>query len=251
MRGMGWFAWLFAAIVVAALMLAGCAGSSESSDSDDGQDASTETDSGDEASADIEMGEGDVLMMGRSVMAGWFEHWDSEWDWESPIEENGYTLAYGGLSEPPEIAQSACQYIAEAPEGSVAFFKFCFVDCYGSSGQEGEDELADLEMWTEEVAACASDSGVTLIVGNALPQVADHTSADLVAQHRAYNEWLDGFAESNDGIYVFDQYGVLTDADGNLKAEYAVSPEDSHLNDEAYQALDPDLFQLLAAAQEQ
>jgi hypothetical protein len=38
------------------------------------------------------------------------------------------------------------------------------------------------------------------------------------------------------------------DADGALRPEYAAAPDDSHLNDEAYEALDPVLFDVLESA---
>lgn len=191
-----------------------------------------------------------VLMMGRSVMEAWFVHLDPQWDWESPVVRNGFSLSYGALQTPPDIAQSACTLIREAAPGTTVFFKFCFDDFLGSEGQEGREELDALTGWVQQVADCAANQGVILIVGNALPKVASSTHADLVRQHRAFNEWLSEFAdgEASGVVHVFDQYGALTGTDGALRAEFSVSREDSHLNDAAYEELDPLLFELLAVA---
>jgi hypothetical protein len=217
------------------------------STSDDGGESANDDSSDGDSSADGSGGAA-VLMMGRSVMGGWFQSWG--WDWDGPADRDGYTLTYAELETPPGIASSACDHIAQAPEGSVVFFKFCFDDFWGDSGARGNRQVQELEGWVEEVAACAEDRGVVLVVGNALPKVAEYTDRDLISQHRDFNSWLDEFAEGNANVYVVDLYGTLTDSDGALRSEYAVGATDSHLTPEAYEALDPLLFDALDEASE-
>jgi hypothetical protein len=231
-----------AVVLVAALALFGCT-DSEPADSDAG-------DNGSSTPAPV-AGTQPVLMLGRSVMEAWFAYMDPEWDWESPIVRDGYSLMYGSMETPPDIARSACAFIRNADPDTVVFFKFCFDDFWGGSGSEGREELDNLIGWAEEVAECAADRGLILIVGNALPKVASYTEPDLIAQHRAYNEWLEGFAAGRPGeVYVFDLYGPLTGADGTLKREFSLERDDSHLNSTAYDLLTPRLLELLGRVSE-
>ena len=83
---------------MAVLLVAGCSGGTGNTDTADtpGQDT-TEDVADDAASAG---GTAQVLMMGRSVMGGWFESWG--WDWESPVNKDGFELdgqMFGSLSE--------------------------------------------------------------------------------------------------------------------------------------------------------
>lgn len=193
------------------------------------------------------LGGGSVVMMGRSVMGGWFQHWG--WDWENPVQLEGYSLTYAEIDTPPGIASSACDHVRAAPEDGIVFFKFCFDDFWGEGGQEGEKQLEDMKRSVEEVAGCAADRGVVLIVGNALPKVSDYTDERLVSQHREFNAWLDEYAEaSHPDILVLNMYGALSTPDGALRPEYAVGAHDSHLTAEAYEDLDPLLLDALEKA---
>ncbi len=186
-----------------------------------------------------------VLLLGRSVMGGWFTHWGWDGSPESmPLARDGYALTYGEVSGPPDIASSAVRYMEQAPEGGIVVFKFCFVDFLGD--EDADARLAQQEGWVETVAAKARERGQHLIVGNALPQVASATTPQLVAEHRAFNTWLDGFAADSGGaVSVLDLHATLAGSDGTLEAEYAASPDDSHLNDRGYAELDRVLFDLL------
>lgn len=225
------------AMLVGIVGLAGCAPepADEAGDTASGRSAAVSDEDGTVSDAE-------VYMLGRSVMEGWMTHWG--YDWSGPVDVEGHSLDYRVLEEPDGIAGSAGQYIAEAPEGSVVFFKFCFVDFSAGDPTEERAILDRNEGYVRQVAAAARDAGVKLIVGNALPQVASATTPGLVRQHRAYNAWLDDVAE-DEGFDVYDFYGVLAGSDGALKSEYAVSSDDSHLNDEAYSKLDESFLPLL------
>lgn len=190
-------------------------------------------------------GQTKVLMMGRSVMGGWFGHWDS--DTSSPVKKGRFTLYYKELETPPDIADSAEEYISEVDDkDTILFFKFCFDDFSGSSREEAQQSLKEKKQYVEQVFDAAKDRNLKLIIGNALPRVKTYTDSHLVWNHRKFNAWLDEFAaKHSDEVYIFDQYGVLTDSNGNLKAEYAIDKEDSHLNDSAYDELDKPFFDLL------
>lgn len=185
-------------------------------------------------------------MMGRSVMEGWFQHLNPGWDWESTVMRDGFALTYAPLEAPPDVARGACDHIGSVDPGSIVFFKFCFDDFPGGSGREAFEELEDLTRWTREVVERAADREVVLVIGNALPKVADQTDEALVAQHRTYNRWLEEFAVEAPGeVHVFDLYGMLSADDGALRPTFSVSPDDSHLSEAAYEELEPTLFDLL------
>lgn len=225
-------------LLALALGVAGCGGG------DPDADTQADTNGGDAAPSSGSARP--VLMMGRSVMEGWFAHLDPAWDWESPVVRDGFALTYGPLETPPEIARSACGLIEDAEPGTTVFFKFCFDDFWGGSGRDGREELEDLTGWVREVAECAAERDVVLIVGNALPKVATYTDDALVTQHREYNQWLGEFAAEAPGeVHVFDLYGLLSTTVGALRPEFAISPNDSHLNDAAYGELEQPLFELL------
>lgn len=196
------------------------------------------------AGADFGGRETDVLMMGRSVMGSWFSHWGH--DGGTPVERHGRRLLYREIEGPEGIARSASEAIGEVPAGTTVFFKFCFVDFAAPDAAGARDELERNKGYVLEVIDAAEARGVQLIIGNALPNVASQTNRYLVDEHRDYNAWLDEVAgEHPDTVRVFDQYSVLADDDGALKAAYAISRDDAHLNERAYDALDAAFFDFL------
>jgi hypothetical protein len=193
-----------------------------------------------------ETGDGEqphVLMMGRSVMRGWFDHWG--WDGDGALEREGRVFEYAELASPPDIASSAADYIEQAPEGSVVFFKLCFVDFEAYSNQDIDARVDENVGYVRDVAAAAAKRDMVLIIGNALPRVRGETSAELRKLHRRYNDELEALAAGEADVYVLDLYGTLATANGALDARFAISPEDSHLAESAYEELDAQLFALL------
>ena len=175
-----------------------------------------------------------ITMNGRSVMGGWMEHWG--YDWEGPVEKDGYTLDYKELNaDLAGIAESFRENVAGLPEGSVVFFKFCFADFYG-------DNLSELEGIIDEVIGIAGENGLRLILGNALPMGKGDAPSGVVSEYEGYNSYLEEKASAGD-VWVYDFYGVLAGSDGFLSPEYDVG--DSHLNDTAYSTLDETFFGLL------
>ena len=185
-----------------------------------------------------------VLVLGRSVMTDWMTHWGG--DASQPATWEGFTIAFREIEGPPGIADSASAAIAEAPAGSVVLFKFCFVDF---NGGDYDNELDTYLDHVAEVADATEARGVSLILGTALPKVAGETTPELVAEHREFGERLEEFAADRRGrgqdVVVLDLNAVLTDDDGALRDRYAVSADDSHLTDAAYNALDDALLSLL------
>ena len=177
-----------------------------------------------------------VTMNGRSVMGGWMEHWG--YDWSGPVEENGYFIDYKELdaSELDNMSSSFAANVEGLPSGSVVFFKFCFADFYS-------DNLGDLERIVDSVVETAREKGLRLIIGNALPVRKQDGSAAQVSEYKKYNAYLGRIAGENPQAWVYDFYGVLSGADGFLQPGYDVG--DSHLNSDAYRALDATFFPLL------
>jgi hypothetical protein len=232
-----------AAVTVAVSLGAGCGSQEASSTQASSPESATAQGSSTQASSIT--GAKAALMLGRSVMWGWFKHWGWDGTPESlPIEKNGYALTYREIATPPDIAASATGFMDEVPQGTIVFFKFCFDDFPGA--EEAASRFEEQKDWIETVAAKAQARNLPLIIGNALPKVAMSTDPTLVAEHREFNAWLEQFAGNSGGaVHVYDLYGILAGPDGALKAEYATSSDDSHPNDEGYAALDPSLFQLL------
>lgn len=183
-----------------------------------------------------------VLMLGRSVMAGWFDYWGS--DLSEPVARDRFAITYGELESPPGIADGACRLMDEHPSARVVFFKFCFVDF--SAEEDPQRQVDRMIGWVRRVAAHARESDRPLIVGTALPCVASQTDANLVATHRLFDRRLREEAAASQGsLRVFDLGGRLASADGSLRPDYAVSSDDSHLGGEGYRALDGPLFELM------
>ncbi|MBI2570167.1 MAG: hypothetical protein HYV63_24455 [Candidatus Schekmanbacteria bacterium] len=190
---------------------------------------------------DDEPGTRPVLMLGRSVMAGWFAHWGS--DTSSAVSFAGRTLHYGSLDSPPGIADSGCGYVdgVEASEGWLVFFKLCFEDFAGGTREEAEANLSANKAYVDQVVSCARNRGISLLLGNALPKVAADTDAELVWNHEEYNAYLRQLDEAADDVRVVDLYGRLANSAGELRSDYSVDPYDSHLKDAAYRSLDGEL----------
>jgi hypothetical protein len=185
-----------------------------------------------------------VLVLGRSVMTGWMDHWGSGGSDTASLE--GYAITFREIEGPPGIARSAADAIASAPAGSTVVFKFCFVDF---NGGEYASELDTLMEHVAVVADAADAAGVRLILGTALPKVEGETTQALVREHREFGRRIAEFAaerrDAGQAVMVLDLNAALADAEGALERGYAVSPDDSHLNDAAYDVLDTMLLKTL------
>ena len=228
-----------AGVVLAMLLLLGALVGCDTAGTlaDSPSDAATEASGSSGTSAEL-------LVLGRSVMTGGLARWGG--DPSTLAEWRGYTITMREIEGPPGIADSAASAIAEAPAGSVVLFKFCFVDF---NGGDYEDELDTYLDDAAEVADAAEARGVSLILGTALPKVSGETTPELAAEHREFARRIEELAADRraDGqdVVVLDLNEVLADEDGALRDSYAVSADDSHLNEAAYVALDEALLPLL------
>ncbi len=193
-----------------------------------------------------------VIMLGRSVAHGWMDYMGLEWTCDDeecltggPIGEyNDYYMTYYHLDYPPEIANSAAEGVdMRGADAEIVFFKFCFADF--ASDQTMANAENNIELTKDVYEKIVEERGKKLIVGTALPKVSARTQPALVGNHERYNEWLEDYASTHDDIWVFDLNGMLSARDGSLKDEYQSSPEDSHLNKDAYSHITPDFFELL------
>jgi hypothetical protein len=186
-----------------------------------------------------------VYMLGRSVMAGWFSHWGG-----SPYARGRFTLEYHPVQPPPDIVASAQAIIDSLTlcDEPVLFFKLCFLDFVGGDSLAAQQNLDRNVGYVDSVYTAATGRGLKMIVGNALPKVADSTDRWLVWNHLQYNQrLLDLAAQHPSTLSVFDLYSVLADSAGSLNPAYATSPSDSHPNDVGYTALDSLFFPFLDA----
>jgi len=197
-------------------------------------------------------GTGTVLILGRSVAGAWMEYLGADYVCDDEpcetgtyqVDYSGYTFIYSELEVPPDIDDSAARAVDRyGKDADTVFFKLCFADF--ESDPYG-DNLRDNEGYVQNVYdEIVTKRGKRLIVGNALPMVAEYTDQDLVSNHRAYNQWLDSFAASDDDVEVLDLYGMLADSGGSLRSDYALDAYDSHLNDAAYAEITPEFIRLL------
>jgi hypothetical protein len=185
----------------------------------------------------------EILMLGRSVMGDWFDHWG--WDGEHAVTREGYALYYGELASPPDIADTAIAYVQRVPDTTVIFFKLCFVDFQAGSPADIDASLAETVGYVEQVIEAARARGLTLIVGTALPQTASNTTVDLAELHARYNSAIRELASAHDQTYVFDLHDSLSNPSGVLYKGFAVMPGDAHLTDTAYFELDERFFEFL------
>lgn len=189
-------------------------------------------------------------MCGRSVLAGWFEHWGWDFDPANPVNFSGHKLVYHEMDIPPVILNTALESIrkvARAGTGTNAlFFKLCYADFSGGDEYSARSNLARNQGIVRSVADAALDANLALVLGNALPLVKEYTDDWLTWNHREYNRFLEELAAAHPGrIVVLDLYGTLASSEGWLRPEYALYPHDSHLNEAAYRALDPVLARVL------
>jgi len=187
------------------------------------------------------------LMCGRSVMQGWFEHWGS--DGSRAVPHGSFLLYYGALWSPPDIIDSVQWQLNNVVTGDdwVIFFKLCFVDFVGSSQASAAENYArNIGYLNRVFDLVVAEKGLKVIFATALPKVAAYTTESLVWNHTMYNAWIRNFAASHAGeVFVFDMYAVLADGTGSLRENYAAGATDSHLNEQAYAALDSAFFTML------
>jgi hypothetical protein len=181
----------------------------------------------------------EVILLGRSVMYGLFDHWG--WDGDNPVLDEGYAFYYGELDSPPAIADSAAQYIENAPDGTVVFFKLCFVDFWARSPGDVDANLQENLSYARQVTDAAVEAGIPLVLMTALPETAANTNAALVDLHERYNSGIRDLAADSEDVHVFDIYGVLADQTGALSRGLAVTPTDAHLTNVAYIEIDEEL----------
>ncbi len=205
-----------------------------------------------------------VAMTGRSTMELWFKHWN--WPlplryrftyrhWPIPYERRragDLLLEYRKLA-PPGAADSpdwgapmtaAFDRVLATERFDAAFFKFCFVD-FPIAPNQREGRLLAMQRTVRAVHETCRRRGVRLILGNAIP-VAD-PSKDTLELERDFNGWLDGFARENDDVVVFDMFGHLADAQGNLPIGLRRGADDAHPNDGAFGILDEEFFSKIPA----
>ncbi|MBN2848870.1 MAG: hypothetical protein JXP72_10570 [Coriobacteriia bacterium] len=234
-------------MLLLALVLPACAG--EAAMPEEGPTAPSQDGAAAPGSAAPSVSDGSrqVLVLGRSVMTDWMAHWGG--DASQPATWEGFTITFREIEGPPGIADSAAAAIAEAPAGSTALFKFCFVDF---NGGDFAGELDTYLKYCARVADAAEAAGVRLIIGTALPKVAGETTQELVAEQREFGRRVEALAAerraAGQDVAVLDLNALLADDDGALARRYAVSAGDSHLSDAAYDALDEVLLPLLSEA---
>lgn len=185
-----------------------------------------------------------VIMLGRSVMGGWFEYWGAD----GGVQQKGrFTLKYREMDSPPDIVDSVERIMAELSEEErdIVFFKFCFEDFAGEDGASAN--LEQNKKYIEDVYQIVVEKyEARLIIGNALPQVMNDTDIYLVWNHQNYNGWLKDFWEQHpENVTVFNMYKQLASDMGALKKDYAADEYDSHLNKKGYAALDKPFWEMM------
>ena len=185
-----------------------------------------------------------ILMLGRSVMGGWFSHWgDSQ-----HVNRDGYDLFYGEMESPPQIANSAINIINQKNVDATwaVFFKFCFVDFEVYSQQEAEQKLQENKNYLDQVRQYVrSTKKAYLIIGTALPEVCENSNDSIKWLQQQYNTWVKSLPAADTKIKVFDMYSILVNGNGCLRNDYKAGQYDSHLNEKAYNALDQQYFPFL------
>ncbi len=188
-----------------------------------------------------------VYVLGRSVTYGWFEHWGWPGDDETPVVHGRYVLYHRNIEPPEDMVTSVREIVRDVPDtpNPTIHWKFCFDDFSG--GDEAQFALSRDEQIVQQVyQIVVGQHKHPLIIGNALPKVAQDVDADLVNAQRQYNQWLAQFAGSHPNeVFIFDQYAVLADANGSLRANFATARDDSHPNEAGYRAMDAPYFSLL------
>lgn len=237
------------AVLVGLLVVLGFLGGCRAQDTG-GPEPEAEREAQESPTGDADAGSAEgrlVFMMGRSVMSEWFSYWG--WDRENPVERGGYAFTYLEVPGPPEIAEEAVRYVESAPDGSIVFFKLCFADFWAAAPQEADANARELLGYVERVIDAAQGRDITLVVGNALPRVRAEATRDIVDLQKRYNEGVEALASGHGNVVVFDMYQVLAEPSGELRAQYAIAPDDSHLSGEAYEVLETALLELLGTAE--
>ncbi|MBU1177594.1 hypothetical protein KJ903_00065 [Patescibacteria group bacterium] len=185
-----------------------------------------------------------VIMLGRSVMGGWFEHWGAD---DGVYIKDRFTLEYRELESPPDIVKSVEKIMKKLPaeKKDIVFFKFCFVDFAGEGS--ANTNLEQNKKYIEDVyKVVVEEHRAKLIIGNALPQVMNDNDIYLVWNHQQYNAWLKEFWQQHpDDVTIFNMYKQLASDMGALKSEYAADEYDSHLNTKGYEALDKPFWEMM------
>lgn len=185
----------------------------------------------------------EVLLLGRSVMQGWFDHW--EWNGENPVVREGFALYYGELDSPPAIAQRAVEYVRNVPPTTIVAFKMCFVDFWARTPADAAVNLEENLGYVQEIVDAAEARGIRLVLMTALPETSANTNAALLDLHNDYDDALFRMAQEHDNVWVFDIRETLADQTGALYRGFATAPGDAHLTVVAYLELDDALFPFL------
>lgn len=203
-----------------------------------------------------------IAMFGRSTMGLWFKHWNWPYllrikttyrNW--PIKYNAYSfedkyLEYKIMPGPvkknsnEKFAAGMLQTVKNSlneREYDAAFFKFCFVD-FKVKPDEVDKRFYDLTQTIMNVYNIAKEKKIKVIFGNALPM--NDSDEHVIGLQKKYNQWIEAFSNENVDILLMDLFHPLVDNEGRLKDELARGHDDTHLNDKAFDILDPQLFAL-------
>ena len=189
-----------------------------------------------------------LALLGRSVTEGWFAHWEAEGSYSRGrfyLQHNIWEPYDPDVQRWPEQAAAVIKAFPGKAGGRklrALQYKHCFVDFTDDTDLTPYKRIAEA-VYKEVV----TNAKLKLIVGNALPWTTAGMSATIKKKQLEWNAYLADLAAKHPGeVFVFDQYAVLTDSAGALKAEYAVAADDAHLNKAGYDALDAAYFAFLA-----
>jgi lysophospholipase L1-like esterase len=195
-----------------------------------------------------------VVMFGRSVLEGWFYHWDWDGQEQTPVERLRFTLRHRYLVGPEDngantIADFRQQVSAlNAADSPAVFAKLCFIDFAGGDSAEAQANLDRNERLIDSLLAIVvNERGLRLVLGNALPVTEAEHDAWRYWNHTRYNSYLTAAANAHPGrVFVLDMYSVLTDWETHcIRHEYRSGGDDAHPNAAGYEAIDPTLDALL------
>jgi len=200
-----------------------------------------------------EISSGNIYMLGRSVLEGWFVHWGWDWDDEHPVVHDRFTLYHRYISAPwngiDNMIDSIRIIVENIPSdrNPIIFFKLCFADFEGGDQYGAETNLKRNEGIVDSVYKIVSNYGYRLIVGNALPVPSSWIDQYMVWNQTEYNQWLLSLQTQHPGeVFIFDFYGILADDNGAIKDEYTDGePDDAHPNEAGYNVLDTPFFNFL------
>lgn len=157
-----------------------------------------------------------VFVIGRSFVTTWLSTFGGSAT--KPVKKDQYTLYQKNVDAPPNLVECAVKTCSKgADKNTVILFILDFEDFKGGSKEAADKNLKrNQDIILEIVENLVVKRKLKVLIANALPRAQKNSDKYLVANQKAYNNWLEELLKKHKNAGIFNIYDKTADYNGNL-----------------------------------